>query len=57
MEDNEKSLESRKQELSNKYGINFEEILTSIIGKEELNRLIGPSPIVLTDDYAPVNLL
>jgi deoxyribonuclease V len=26
MEDNEKSLESRKQELSNKYGINFEKL-------------------------------
>ena len=41
----------------NKYGINFEEILNTIITKEELQELIGPSPIILTDDYAPVSLL
>lgn len=40
-----------------KYGIDFEEILNTIIKQEKLQNLIGPSPIILTDDYAPVNLL
>ena len=39
------------------YGINFEEILTSMMNQQELHDLIGPLPIILTDDYAPVNLL
>ena len=40
-----------------KYGINFNMILNSIMNQQELHDLIGHSPIILTDDYAPVNLL
>ena len=40
-----------------KYKIDFEEILNTVMMQEELQDLIGPSPIILTDDYAPVNLL
>ena len=40
-----------------KYKINFEELLKSIINQKELHELTGPCPIILTDDFAPVNLL
>ena len=39
------------------YGINFEELLGNVVNQKELDKLLGPSPIILTDDYAPVNLL
>jgi spermidine synthase len=37
-----------------RFGIDFEQILTTITKPKELQVLIGPSPTILTDDYIPV---
>ncbi len=43
--------------IKNGYNINFIEIYDTVLSPENLKKLIGPSPVTLTDDYAPVNLL
>ena len=53
IEEKIKTLHSSKTEND----IDFIEIYNTILSRKDFENLIGPSPIILTDDYAPVNLL
>ena len=40
-----------------KYGINFRNTLKSLLNQNDLTHITAASPLILIDDYAPVNLL